>query len=203
MGTGEADEQEPVSGKSRRAEGRGQSRRAGNRDDRDVRLEAFPNERKSGVGYSRRPRVRDQGDVFSGFEDPENLRDPPVLVRVEVAEEPFLQAVSCQELECLAGVLTGDGLDLSEDAEGPKGQIFKVPDGGGDDEQTPRGLPFRRLSGHSSSSPIKRIKEIVTDRPRGKLGDRRELPLELGTPDQPKDFPDRAGIETLGDEFLL
>ena len=133
----EALEYEPLGGKARHRDERGQGRRAGHRHDRHAGGERATDQMVARIGDSRRARVGDERHRRAGLEPRDEGRRPLALDGVVVAGERARDAVALEERARAARVLGGDEIDLAEDAQRPQGHVLQVADRGGDDVEGP------------------------------------------------------------------
>src|SRR5690606_40838914 len=68
-----------------------------------------------------------------------------MLVVLVQADDRCLDAVVRKQLAGAAGVFGGNQVDLTKHASSAKGEVFKVADGGGDDEERPWHIPYNDL----------------------------------------------------------
>ena len=86
----------------------------------------------SGIGDSRRARVGHQGARFTGCQTTDQARRLPVFVVRVMRNHPALDVVCRKEDSSSTGVLGGDPVHRSQYPKGAKGDVFQIPDRGGD-----------------------------------------------------------------------
>lgn len=146
----------------RRQTRHGKRRRDGRwaRDDthRERRLASTPHEAVAGVRDQRCSRVRDQGEILSGLEAPQQAGHPLPLVVLVERYEPRRQAEPSLEAPGHPGVLTGDPSHPPEHPGRPGRQVLEVADRGRDHEERSRPCAARvRVAVHGrESTPLPR-----------------------------------------------
>ena len=109
---------------------RGGNDRAGSGDWRnaDAVLQGGPNQAISRIGDGWRSRIADQGDVRSRFQPFQQPTGSLLLIVFMVAGGGSRNLVVGQQFSGVAGVLAGDQVSFTKDAQCAQGNIFQVPD---------------------------------------------------------------------------
>ena len=147
----EALEDEPVGGHAGRRQRSHQGRGARDRHHRDVRLAAEPHQPEARVRHAGRAGVRHERDPRARLEPPQQLGPAAGLVVLEVRDERRAHPVRLEQAPGPAGVLGGDEVGLSKDAEGAQRDVLEVADRRGDDEEGARRQRRRRRAARRSS----------------------------------------------------
>lgn len=139
---------ELVGGKA--AGGEGGDEGAGARDGFDAEAggDRLGDDAGAGVGDAGGAGVGDEGDLLPAPESVEDLGGAAGLVEAEVAEEGFADLEVLEELAGAPGILGGDDIAFTQDAEGAKRDVLEVSDGGGDEVERSRGERGWRGGGH-------------------------------------------------------
>jgi putative FmdB family regulatory protein len=112
----------------------------------------------SGIGDQRHSRVADQRDFCAPFERDEQFRCPGEFVMLVVADQGLADFVVTEEFLCVPGVFAGDLVDLFQNAQRAKSDVFEIADRRANQVQAAQCV-FRvshRGSAHATESSTRR-----------------------------------------------
>src|SRR5260370_19467885 len=121
----------PITGNRQR---RGDRARPRNRHDGVSRGPSSFDQRLAGVGQRGRAGVADKGDITLS-ERRHHAGQAAPLDRRSIAEQRFSNAVTREQARCDPRVLSSDRVDLTQDPDRPRGDVFEVADRCGHDEE--------------------------------------------------------------------
>ncbi len=96
---------------------------------RDQTISWIADARHTGITHDR--------DVLSVFEVNNEFGSPLQFVVFVIADGSLLNAVVVQQLLSLAGVLAGNQVDFLQRAQGSQSNVFKISNGGSNQEENP------------------------------------------------------------------
>ena len=106
-----------------------ESRRPGDGDDGDMVADSEGDEAVARVGNQGHASITDEGDVRTLFHGEDEFRGAREFVVLVIADQRLVNVEVIQKFQGVAGVLAGNLVDLFEDAEGTKSDVFEVADG--------------------------------------------------------------------------
>src|SRR5437667_6606206 len=90
--------------------------------------QAERDETVAGVGHEWHPRVANQRNLRALLQGDDQLRRAHQLIVFVVADQRLVNVVVRKELQSMARVFAGDFVDLLQDAQRPKRDVFEISD---------------------------------------------------------------------------
>ncbi len=124
--------------------------------------QAERDETVAGVGHERHPRVANQRNLRALLQSDDQLRRAGQLIVFVVADQRLVNVVVRKELQSMARVFAGDLIDLLQDAQRPKRDVFEISDRRADKIEAAAGCRIRRICRLGGSRPRAHDQESST-----------------------------------------